>query len=203
VTIIWINGVKATINGPNWTAANVPLNPGGTEVLLARAIPKTALDPQGSGTASDPGTTDDPDGHGSSDSNGGSGGESGNPHATDQVDCAKHPEALPRIVVEVNDDWSRSYRSVDECGYQEGPVDEQAYAKRFSDDRGGTAEDRDPGTRTTLYRWKRDRTGEVKTREEPGSPYYPGKTAWATTAVTPVTAKKITWVVRCGRTRYT
>jgi len=48
---VWVNGVKATLNGTNWTAVNVPVNGLGTTVFEALAITNT--DHNGNGT---PGT---------------------------------------------------------------------------------------------------------------------------------------------------
>ena len=45
---VWVNGVKATLNGNNWTVEGVPVNPGGTAVFSVRAIPNT--DNGGNGT---------------------------------------------------------------------------------------------------------------------------------------------------------
>ena len=36
---VWVNGVKATINSGTWQADGVPMTPGGTAVIQARAIP--------------------------------------------------------------------------------------------------------------------------------------------------------------------
>ncbi|MDE3066320.1 MAG: hypothetical protein KGJ60_02085, partial [Verrucomicrobiota bacterium] len=40
---VWVNGVKATVDGSgNWEADNMPNTPGGTAVFQARAIPTAA-----------------------------------------------------------------------------------------------------------------------------------------------------------------
>lgn len=60
---VWVNGVKATLNGDGtWTASNVPVNEGGTAVVEAAAIPNTDNGGNGSGgsggtssTIADPG----------------------------------------------------------------------------------------------------------------------------------------------------
>jgi len=36
-----VNGVRATIEGTNWTALRVPTTPGGTAVFQTRAIPNS------------------------------------------------------------------------------------------------------------------------------------------------------------------
>lgn len=47
---VWVNGVKATVDGyGNWTAANVDLPAGGTALFQARAIPMTDNGGNGSG----------------------------------------------------------------------------------------------------------------------------------------------------------
>ena len=38
---VWVNGVRATIEGTNWTALRVPTTPGGTAVFQTRAIPNS------------------------------------------------------------------------------------------------------------------------------------------------------------------
>ena len=49
---VWVNGVQAILNGDgNWSAANVPVTPGGTAVFQARAIPDTESAVPGSGPA--------------------------------------------------------------------------------------------------------------------------------------------------------
>ena len=46
---VWVNGVQATQDGAgNWDASNVPIGPGGTAVIQARAIPNTDNGGQGS-----------------------------------------------------------------------------------------------------------------------------------------------------------
>jgi hypothetical protein len=50
---VWVNGVQATQddNGDgDWEAYSVPVGPGGTAVIEARAIPNTAADNNGNGT---------------------------------------------------------------------------------------------------------------------------------------------------------
>jgi hypothetical protein len=46
---VWVNGVKATIDSGTWQADNVPMTPGGTAVIQARAIPNTDHDGNGTG----------------------------------------------------------------------------------------------------------------------------------------------------------
>ncbi|MGH7953664.1 MAG: hypothetical protein ACREFE_17340, partial [Limisphaerales bacterium] len=47
---VWVNGVKATMNGDGtWEADNVPNTPGGTAVFQARAIPNTDNGGNGAG----------------------------------------------------------------------------------------------------------------------------------------------------------
>jgi hypothetical protein len=46
---VWVNGVKAQINGSSWTATNVPIPAGGTFVFRARAISNSDNDGNGSG----------------------------------------------------------------------------------------------------------------------------------------------------------
>ena len=56
---IWVNGIQATQDGQgNWEAQSVPVGPGGTAVVDARAIPNSASDNNGAGT----GTTAPSDG---------------------------------------------------------------------------------------------------------------------------------------------
>jgi len=38
---VWVNGVRATMDGNSWSAESVPLNEGGTALVQARAIPNT------------------------------------------------------------------------------------------------------------------------------------------------------------------
>ena len=82
---VWVNGVKATLNGDGtWTAVDVPVNEGGTAVVQARAIPNT-----------------DNGGNGS----GGSGGNSanmenpGNPTSPNGKTVEGAPDKPPEIVV--------------------------------------------------------------------------------------------------------
>jgi hypothetical protein len=49
---LWVNGVQATQDGQgNWAASSVPLGPGGTAVVEARAIPNSDNNGNGTGTA--------------------------------------------------------------------------------------------------------------------------------------------------------
>jgi hypothetical protein len=45
---VWVNGVKATVDGNEWTAERVPMPEGGTAIIQARAIPLS--DNEGNGT---------------------------------------------------------------------------------------------------------------------------------------------------------
>jgi hypothetical protein len=88
---VWVNGVRATLNGDDtWRAENVPLPPGGTAVFQARAIPDT--DHEGNG---DPGS--------------GSGGASasmqnpGNPTSPQQKDKGKEQDEQARIYIDKDD----------------------------------------------------------------------------------------------------
>lgn len=83
---VWVNGVKAADNGDGtWTAENVPLPPGGTAVVQARAIPNS--DYGGNGT--------------------GGGGpvsyeNSGNPNSAEAQDTSTEPEKLEGVYVARN-----------------------------------------------------------------------------------------------------
>ncbi len=79
---VWVNGVKATLNGNSWTAANVPINEGGTATIEAVAIPNT--DNGGNGTA--------PSGGGSA-----SNGDSGNP-SSDAAAYARQELEKPSFI---------------------------------------------------------------------------------------------------------
>jgi hypothetical protein len=55
---VWVNGVKATLNGDGtWTAEGVPLNPGGTAVIQARAVPNSDNGGNGTGGSGGSGAT--------------------------------------------------------------------------------------------------------------------------------------------------
>jgi hypothetical protein len=72
---VWVNGVKATLNGDGtWQAVEVPVPPGGTAVIQARAIPNS-----------------DNGGNGSGGGGGGSGG-AGNPTSAQQKDKSKEED---------------------------------------------------------------------------------------------------------------
>ena len=82
---VWVNGVKAALNGTAWEADNVPTTPGGTAVFEARAIPNS--DNGGNGT-------------------GGSGGSSasyadpGNPNSAQAHDADSQVDKPKRLYVE-------------------------------------------------------------------------------------------------------
>jgi hypothetical protein len=42
---VWVNGVRAVVEGTNWHAYSVPLGTGGTAVIQARAIPNSRISP--------------------------------------------------------------------------------------------------------------------------------------------------------------
>jgi len=51
---VWVNGVRATLDGGAWSAENVPLPRGGKVVIQARAIPDTDNGGNGTGTGGSP-----------------------------------------------------------------------------------------------------------------------------------------------------
>jgi hypothetical protein len=52
---VWVNGVKATLGGDGtWSADNVPLNPEGTAIVQARAVPNTDNGGNGTGGGASP-----------------------------------------------------------------------------------------------------------------------------------------------------
>ncbi len=82
---VWVNGVQAANNGgTNWIATNVPVNPGGTAVIQARAIPNS--DNGGNGSGGGGATTY---------------ANSGNPSAADAVDATESvPDKQPYVIVQ-------------------------------------------------------------------------------------------------------
>jgi len=81
---VWVNGVQATYgdDGVSWTAANVPLPPGGTALVQARAIPNTDNGGQGVGGS----------GGGSA-----SNGNLGNPSSSQAKDIEAQADKQPRL----------------------------------------------------------------------------------------------------------
>ncbi len=128
---VWVNGVKATLNGDSWEADNVPNTPGGTAVFQARAIPNT-----------------DNGGNGS----GGSGGASasytnpGNPDSADAKDADSQTDKPMRLYVESYSYSEHSeihpsgagYNSDGQQTYSFQLDDSHTWALNWADGSGGT-----------------------------------------------------------------
>ncbi len=92
---VWVNGVKATLNGDGtWAAEDVPVNAGGTAAIQARAIPNA--DNGGNGTGGGGGSNaslEDP----------------GNPASPDGKTAEAVPEKPPEVVlIDYHKDWDYS-----------------------------------------------------------------------------------------------
>ena len=83
---LWVNGVQASQYGQeNWEAYSVPVGPGGTAVVEARAIPNSNNDNNGNGTGTAP----------SSD------GTPSNPTAADSIAAQVQPTSQPCVICRV------------------------------------------------------------------------------------------------------
>ncbi|MCX6916975.1 MAG: hypothetical protein NT167_28715, partial [Verrucomicrobia bacterium] len=88
---VWVNGVKADYVWQTeddtwwWQADNVPVVAGGTAVFQARALPKTAADPEGNGTGGGGGTASTL-------------ANPGNPSSSQAVDVEAELDKAPEVV---------------------------------------------------------------------------------------------------------
>jgi len=105
---VWVNGVRATVDGAgNWSTAAAPLNSGSTAVIQVRAIP--LADNNGNGT-------------------GGGGkpeyGNTANPASAQAIDLEQDPETKPRLPF-IKTYWRRRVESLAVANYGnwEGPVE--------------------------------------------------------------------------------